>query len=153
MPEEKPKWKREISAGGVVYKKENNLIFILLIMPKGPNFGPPVGYWTFPKGLLDHDGEDKEEVAVREVKEEGGVEAGIKQELGMAKYFRKSEYFGNAIKFVHFYLMEYVSGDPGNHDEEVAEAGWFPLEEVPKKLKFPHDKEIFEKSVKALHLR
>ena len=152
MSEEKTKWKREISAGGVVYKKENDAVFVLLIMPKGPNYGSPTGYWTFPKGLLDHDGEGKETVAVREVREEGGVDAQIKQELGMAKYCRKSEHFGNAIKFVHFYLMEYVSGDPVDHDEEVAEAAWFPIEEVSGKLKFPHDKEIFEKAVAELKL-
>lgn len=119
-------------------------------MPKGTNYGPPVGYWTFPKGLLDHDGESKEEVAVREVKEEGGVIAEPNQELGVVKYFRRSESFGNAIKFVHFWLMEYKSGDPADHDEEIAEAAWFPLEEAGNKLKFPHDKEIFKKAYARL---
>lgn len=143
-------WKKEISAGGVVYKKQDGKIHILLIQPKGPNFGPPVGYWTFPKGLLDQEGEKMEEVAVREVREEGGVEAEIKEKLDYVKFFRKSKDFGNAIKFVHFWLMEYKSGDPAEHDREVAEAEWVPMEKVLETLKFNHDKEIFERAKKFL---
>lgn len=147
----KKKWKREISAGGVVYKKQDGQIFILLINPKGPNFGPAQNYWTWPKGLVDdHDGETMEQVAVREVKEEGGVDAEIKESLGYVKFFRKSEHFGNAIKFVHFWLMEYKSGDPANHDEEVAEAVWFPVDQVEGKLEWPHDKEIFKRAKSCL---
>lgn len=159
-------WKKEESAGGIVYTDARSVsrlehrdkkdpptgrqIFILLIMPKGPNFGPPEGYWTFPKGLLDVEGESKEQVAVREVREEGGVNAQIKSELGYVKYFRKSEYYGNALKFVYFYLMEYISGNPQDHDNEVAQADWFNLEDVEGKLKWPHDKEIFAKAKERL---
>lgn len=157
------KWKREISAGGLVYKKDppatpsrsaggqgNGKIYILLIQPKGPNFGPPAGYWTFPKGLLDHAGENMEDVAIREVREEGGVVAEIKEPLGYVKFFRQSKDFGNALKFVHFWLMEYKSGDVADHDEEVAEAKWFELSEAESKLKFDHDKEVFERALEFL---
>lgn len=144
------KWKREFSAGGVVYKKENDSTFILLINPKGPNFGPATGKWTFPKGLLDHDGESKEQVAVREVREEGGVEAKIVAPLGYIQFFRASKAFGNALKFVDFWLMEYVNGDPADHDEEVAEAKWFLIDEVEKTLAWPHDKEVFARAEKIL---
>ena len=146
----KKKWKRETSAGGIVYKREADKIDILLINPRSPNYGPAEDYWTFPKGLLDHEGESKEQVAVREVREEGGVNASIKAELGYIQYFRKSDYYGNAIKFVHFYLMEYLSGNPEDHDNEVAQAAWFNIDEVLSKLKYPHDKEIFERAVKKL---
>lgn len=146
----KAQWKRENSAGGVVYKRTGRQIDILLINPKGPDFGPPTGKWTFPKGLLDHDGESKEQVAVREVREEGGVEARIQAPLGYIKFFRTSQYFGNALKFVDFYLMEYAAGDPADHDEEVAEAKWVPLEDVAATLAWKHDREIFERAVKLL---
>jgi 8-oxo-dGTP diphosphatase len=143
------KWKKETSAGGVVYKRESNSVFILLIEPKGPNFGPPVGFWTFPKGLID-EGEDVKVAAIREVREEGGVNAEIEQELGYIKYFRRSEAFGNAIKFVHFYLMQYIDGNPEEHDAEIASADWFAVEEVESKLKFSHDKDIFKKAYARL---
>jgi 8-oxo-dGTP pyrophosphatase MutT (NUDIX family) len=155
-------WKKEESAGGIVFKKEGGdpasakasagrQIFVLLIMPKGPNFGPPEGYWSFPKGLLDIPGESKEQVAVREVREEGGINAEIRAELGYVQFFRKSKEYGNAIKFVHFYLMEYIDGNPNDHDNEVAQSEWFPLEQVEEKLKWPHDKEIFTKAKHILN--
>ncbi len=148
MSAEKSIWKKEEAAGGVVYKKQDGSVFILLINPKGPNFGPATDYWTFPKGLLD--GEEKSIAAVREVREEGGVNAEVETLLGNIKYFRKSVHYGNAIKFVTFYLMKYVDGDPKDHDNEVAEAKWFEISEVEAYLKFPHDKEIFNKAKEKL---
>jgi 8-oxo-dGTP pyrophosphatase MutT (NUDIX family) len=152
--EAKSKWKKEVSAGGIVYKTEAGKVSVLLIMPKEPNYGPPAGYWTFPKGLLDHDGEDKEKTAVREVREEGGVTAKPVQELGYIKYFRGAgSGFPAAIKFVHYFLMEYLDGNPEDHDEEVAEAKWVELSEVEGMLRFPHDKEIFEKAQAAINAK
>jgi 8-oxo-dGTP diphosphatase len=146
---EKSKWKREFSAGGVVYKKENGAVFILLINPKGPNYGPATNKWSFPKGGLE-EGESKEEVAVREVREEGGINAKITKSLGYIKFFRHSPRIGNALKFVDFWLMEYISGDPNDHDKEIAEAKWFPMEDVEQTLAWPTDKEIFERAKKIL---
>ncbi len=148
MTEEKKKWKKEISAGGVVYKKEDGQIFILMINPKSRDFGPPEDYWTWPKGKQDKEGENLEQVAIREVKEEGGVTAEIQNELGYVKYFRN--WAGDeAIKFVHYFLMKYLDGNPDDHDEEVAHAEWVRFEEAESRLKFDTDKEIFAK-VKAL---
>ncbi len=148
MTEEK-KWKKEISAGGVVYKKQDSQTFILLINPKSRDFGPPEDYWTFPKGKQDIAGENLQEVALREVQEEGGVRAQIEAELGYVKYFRN--WAGDeAIKFVHYFLMKYLDGNPEDHDEEIAAASWFEINEVEGKLKFDTDKEIFEKAKKIL---
>lgn len=149
MTDEKKKWKREVSAGGVVYKKDSGSIFILLINPFSRNFGPPEDYWTFPKGKQDKDGEDLKQVAVREVREEGGVNAEIEQELGYQKYFRN--WAGDeAIKFVHYFLMKYLDGNPDDHDEEVAQACWFELSQAEAKLKFDTDKEVFNKAKNIL---
>jgi 8-oxo-dGTP pyrophosphatase MutT (NUDIX family) len=147
--EEKTKWKREISAGGVVYKKENGKIFVLMINPRSRDWGPPEDYWTWPKGKQDKSGEDLKQVALREVREEGGVNAEIEAELGYVKYFRNWQ--GDAaIKFVHHFLMKYIDGNPDNHDREVATAEWVKLDEAGKRLKFDTDKEIFEKAKKIL---
>lgn len=149
MTEEKTKWKKEISAGGVVYKKENNSVFVLLINPKSRNSGPPEDYWTFPKGKQDIEGENLQQVAVREVREEGGVNAEIEQELGYVKYFRNWK-GDEAFKLVHYFLMKYLDGDPKDHDDEVADAGWFQLAQAEAKLKFDTDREVFEKAKKFL---
>jgi len=150
MTEEKKKWKKEVSAGGVVYKKNSGKIFVLMINPKSRDFGPPEDYWTWPKGKQDKEGENLQQVALREVREEGGVNAEIEAELGYQKYFRN--WAGDqAIKFVHYYLMKYIDGDPADHDEEIAEAGWFEIDEAKTKLKFKTDIEIYEKAL--AHLR
>ena len=143
---ESAKWRKEESAGGVVYKKQNGKISVLLIMPKGKNFGPPVGYWTWPKGLSQA-GEEKKDSALREVREESGVEAEIKEDLGYVKFFRG---YDKTLKFVYFFLMEYKSGDPKDHDDEVADAEWVGIDEALEKLKFPHDKEVLERAIKSL---
>lgn len=150
MPEEKKKWERAFSAGGVVFKKEGGKAFLLLINPRRPNFGPPQDHWTFPKGLVDK-GEDKQSAALREVKEEGGVVGKIIAPLGYVKFFRRAyDHDGNVLKFVDYFLMEYIEGDPKDHDDEVADAKWYPMEEVEDKLKFPHDKEIYNKARRIL---
>lgn len=152
MTEENTKWKREISAGGIVYKHESDQLFILLINPKSRDFGPPEDYWTFPKGKQDKEGEDLKQVAIREVREEGGVDAEIEDELGYQKYFRNWP-GQEAIKFVHYFLMKYIHGSPEDHDEEVAHAEWVKLEDVDGKLKFNTDKEIFNKAKAILNAR
>jgi 8-oxo-dGTP pyrophosphatase MutT (NUDIX family) len=143
------RWKREISAGGVVYKKDNDGTFILMINPRSRDFGPPEDYWCFPKGKQDKEGEDLKQVAVREVREEGGVNAEIEAEIGYVKYFRN--WAGDrAIKFVTYFLMRYIDGNPEDHDQEVAVAEWVKLKEVESRLKFDTDKEIFEKAKKII---
>jgi 8-oxo-dGTP diphosphatase len=142
MTEEKKVWKREFSAGGIVYKKQDGQIFVLLIQPLSRNFGPAEGHWSFPKGKVDT-GESEDQSAVREVREEAGVSAKIVTDLKSVKFFRN---YDQTLKFVHYYLMEYVSGDPADHDKEVAQAAWFDLDEAESKLKYPHDKEIFGKA-------
>jgi len=149
MVDENLKWKQEISSGGIVYKIENNSVFVLMINPKSRDFGPPEDYWTWPKGKQDIDGESLQQVATREVHEEGGVNAQIEQELGSVQYFRNWK-GDEAMKFVHYFLMKYIDGDPADHDDEVAKAEWVLLSEADKRLKFNTDKEVFEKAKKFL---
>jgi len=133
--------KYETSAGGIVYKKEGNRT-LWLITQHSYHKG-----WVFPKGLIgDHDEEEKKEkAALREVKEEGGVVAKIVHpEPIVAKYnYRFKEYF--VKKTVYYFLMEYVSGNPENHDWEMMDARFAPVEEVKKTLTYKSDKEAFEK--------
>lgn len=147
MVEKNKKWKREISAGGVVYKQQDDKIFVLLIKPSGKTKNKD-SKWSFPKGLIDGS-EKSETTAVREVKEEAGIEAKIEEKLGSVKYIFIWE-GENIFKIVTFYLMEYVSGDPKDHDFEVAEAKWFELPEVDHHLTYKTDKEIFERAKEIL---
>ncbi|MDP2670952.1 MAG: NUDIX domain-containing protein [bacterium] len=135
-------FKFEESAGGIVYKKENSQIYIL-VTQHSAHHG-----WVFPKGLLDK-GEDKATTALREVREEGGVVAKIVEELAPVEYFYKFQ--GETIKKkVTYFLMEYVSGKIEDHDWEMEAAEWLPLEKVDERLTYKTDKQVFQKAQEFL---
>lgn len=128
--------KREFSAGGIVINSQGQV----LLTKHSQN-----RYWGFPKGLIDPDQTGKE-AALREVQEEGGVEAEILEKVGESKYIYT---FNNEriFKIVTYFLMKYISGDPKDHDWEMEEAGWFEIEEASKTLSFSKDKELLKKAL------
>ena len=128
--------KREFSAGGVVFKRVK--VLWLIIKPTGTD------RWQLPKGKIDA-GESSEKTAVREVEEEGGIRAKVIQKIGSEQFFFFFE--GNRIlKTVLFYLMEYISGNPKNHDKEVSESIFLDFNEALDKLTFKNEKEILKKA-------
>jgi 8-oxo-dGTP pyrophosphatase MutT (NUDIX family) len=127
----------EKSAGGVVYKKEGGKIYIALVAVKDGSV------WTFPKGLIDKN-EDPKICALREVKEEAGVNATIVDEIAKQEYWYVLEGIKRK-KTVYYYLMEYVSGDVKDHDWEVKDAKWISLEDAEGMLKYKGDKQIIQK--------
>lgn len=154
--------KFEFSSGGVVYKKINGKILIL-VAQHSQHHG-----WVFPKGLIGDHGktkvprvsrvlqvpraklqqdkkETKEEAALREVQEETGAVAKIVQPLTPITYWYAWE--GEKIKkTVYYYIMEYVSGDITKHDFEMENVEWLPIEEVEKKLTYPGDKRAWKEA-------
>lgn len=140
--------KREFSAGGIVYKKIGGSPCPLwLVVQHSQHKG-----WVFPKGLIGDkkNNEGKEETALREVLEEGGIKAKIIAEIPMiVEYWYQFE--GKKIfKKVYFYLMGYVSGSEKNHDSEVSVAEWLTTEEVEKRLTYDNDKRVFAEAVAIL---
>lgn len=133
--------KFEFSAGGVVYKKEQGKIFILLGQHSGHKG------WVFPKGLIgDHkQGEGKEETAVREVKEETGVEAEIEKTITPIEYWYVWE-GEKRKKTVYYFLMREKGGNIKDHDWEMSEVKWVPQGEVEKTLTYPSDKKIWREA-------
>ncbi|MEZ0324241.1 MAG: NUDIX hydrolase [Hydrogenothermaceae bacterium] len=132
------KW--EFSAGGVVYKKEGDKIYILLIKNKDR--------YGFPKGNIERT-EKKEDAALREVKEETGVDVNIKDYLGNVEYWYRSG-TDTIHKFVYYYLMEYKGGEVKPQKEEIDSAEFVELEKVNELLSFDKDKKVFELAVKKL---
>lgn len=127
--------KREFSAGGIVFNNGK-----VLITQHSQNH-----HWSFPKGLIDP-GQTSKEAAVREVKEEGGVEAEIIDKVGYSKYV----YTLNGVKIfkvVTYFLMKYISGDIKDHDFEVSDIGWYEPENALKQLSFSQDKELLKKAL------
>ena len=134
--------KFEESAGGIVFDKRDGQIFII-VTQHSQHHG-----WVFPKGLIDK-GEDKKSTALREVEEEAGVEAKIIQELSSTEYLYQFQ--GTKIKKkVIYFLMEYISGDIGDHDWEMEDAQWILVDKVYEKLSFKSDKEVFQEAKKLI---
>lgn len=128
------------SAGGVVYKRvEGNLEVALISFKKGT-------VWGLPKGLIDK-GELPEDTAFREVREETGLLARILKEIGLVSYWYYAKTENTRYKkSVRYFLMEYISGDTANHDDEVTEARWVPLNTAFEMLTFKSDLSILEKA-------
>jgi 8-oxo-dGTP pyrophosphatase MutT (NUDIX family) len=127
---------REESFGGVVVHGGN----VLVITPAGR---PQIA--TLPKGG-PQEGEPPEMTAAREVREETGVEARIVERLGDVRYrYRRGGV--RVFKTVGFYLCDYVSGDTADHDHEVDEARWMPLERARTELTYPGEREMIERAL------
>lgn len=137
------KEKNETSAGGIVYKKINNEV-LWLVTQHSQHKG-----WVFPKGLVgDTDSsETKETAALREVEEEGGVKTRITNPTPIETEYSYEWQETLVHKKVFYYLMEYLSGDPENHDWEMMDAKFVTADDVRKLLKYPADRQAFDEAV------
>jgi len=133
--------KIQFSAGGVVYKKENNETFIL-VSQHSQHHG-----WVFPKGFIgDHvEGEGKVETALREVKEETGAEGKIIRALNPITYWFVMDK-EKIRKTVYYFLMEYMGGDITKHDHEMEAVEWLPTISVEERLTYKSDKIVWNEA-------
>jgi 8-oxo-dGTP pyrophosphatase MutT (NUDIX family) len=132
----------QISAGGVAFRWQDSEPEIAIVSVK------PKLRWQLPKGIVDP-GESPDVTAVREVREEAGVEADRLGLIETIEYWYRSVKYGKPVryhKFVHFYLLQYRSGDVSQHDHEIEEARWVSFDEAIEMLEFKNERDVVEKA-------
>src|SRR5574339_563286 len=132
----------QVSAGGVAFRWRDSDPEIAIVSVK------PKLRWQLPKGIVDP-GESPEVTAVREVREEAGVETERLALIETIEYWYRSLRNGQPVryhKFVHFYLLEYRGGDVADHDHEIEEARWVRFDEALNLLEFKNEREVVEKA-------
>jgi 8-oxo-dGTP pyrophosphatase MutT (NUDIX family) len=154
---------REISAGGVVIRKEDGVWWVAAIeLPVAsdgvPDPGKPVvrskpkAVLCLPKGLIDP-GEKALDAALREVREETGILAAPITKLGDIKYvYVRSWGDGERVfKIVSFYLLRYESGQIDNITQEmrieVGRAKWVPLTDAAQLLAYSGEKQMARRAL------
>jgi 8-oxo-dGTP pyrophosphatase MutT (NUDIX family) len=132
----------QISAGGVAVRWKDSRPEVAIVCMK------PKLRWQLPKGIVDP-GETPQVTAVREVREEAGVETDLIKLIETIEYWYRSIKYGKPVryhKFVHFYLLKYRSGEVSDHDHEVEEARWVSLDEAIEMLEFKSERDVVEKA-------
>ena len=125
----------EKSCGAVVYCQEDNDIKYLLVCEHG-------GFWVFPKGHME-DGESERETALREVKEETGIDITlidgfqIKDEHNLAREGRP-----NTIKQTIYFLAKYENQIFVPQESEISQIALMDFEAAMSALQFDSFKHI-----------
>ncbi|HLT45658.1 MAG TPA: NUDIX hydrolase [Rubricoccaceae bacterium] len=128
----------QVSAGGVAFRRGARGVEVAVVKMK------PKGRWQLPKGIVDA-GETPEATALREVREEAGIEAALVAPLDVIEYWYVGRRGAGRVRFrkrVHFFLLAYRAGDVRDHDHEVEEARWVPVEEAEALLAFENERRV-----------
>ena len=137
----------EFSAGGVVLEPGSDPPACLVIVPtRRAADGSKV--LTLPKGHPDGD-EPADAAAMREVREETGMEAEVVAVLGDVRYVYQRS--GRRInKVVRFFLMDAVGGSLDDHDHEVEVVRWMPLSEAATALSYAGERDVAARALARL---
>ncbi|MEF3304612.1 NUDIX hydrolase [Paenibacillus sp. GYB003] len=138
---------KEISAGGVVYRHREGVTEIQLIQDR-------YGKMTLPKGKMEP-GETIPETALREIREETGIDGRIVAELERIEYQYSHEKRGTIDKEVHYFLVEATGGSLQAQIEEIRGVAWFEPLEAWKRQKqsgYANNDSVLAKALQALRI-
>ena len=125
--------KKEKSCGCIIIKDQK----VLLVYEKNRNF------WGFPKGHME-DGETEIETALREVKEEVGLDV----EIDKKRRYTLNYVIGNEIdKTTVLYIAKAKDGKIIMQESEIENIKWCSFEEALNMLTFDDWKDMFKKVI------
>jgi 8-oxo-dGTP pyrophosphatase MutT (NUDIX family) len=132
---------RAVSAGGVVLAELRPEAPVALVAHRSVR---GTLQWTLPKGAQEQ-AETVEQAALREVREETGLEAELVGPLDTIDYWfvwapERTRYH----KFVHYFLMRAVGGDFSAHDHEMEDAAWFDPAEARRRMSFANERRLLD---------
>ena len=119
------------AAGGVVWRRDSNGEVMVLLVHR-----PRYDDWSLPKGKVDG-GESHREAALREVREETGLECVARAELPDARYLDRD----GRRKRVRYWAMEPIDGSFQPNDE-VDEVRWVAADGVRDVVTYPRDADV-----------
>lgn len=132
-----------VSAGGVVYRRRRDGIEIAICGRSSE------GLWTLPKGSPEP-GESLETTAVREVKEETGLDVAVQEPIGAIRYQFTGADGTRYDKRVEHHLMVPIGGSLAGHDGEFDAARWCPAEEALRLLGYPNERQMVRRALRLI---
>ena len=132
---------REFSAGGLVIRNLSGRPHLAVVRVRDQILALPKGH--------PEEGESTQDAALREVREETGLEATPVEKLGDIRYWYARD-GDRVLKIVSFFLLRYRSGRLEDHDHEVEEALWIPLEDAPARLAYRGEKDMAKTALSRL---
>jgi 8-oxo-dGTP diphosphatase len=120
------------AAGGLVTRRaEDGRVEVALV------HRPRYDDWSFPKGKVDRP-ETDEEAALREVREETGLECALGAELPTVRYLDGR----GRPKRVRYWIMTVVAGAIEIPNSEVDDLRWLAPDDASRLLTYPHDQAL-----------
>ena len=137
----------EVSAGGLVIS-ESNPGLIALISHRNRGGGLD---WVIPKGHVEL-GENYLQTAVREIREETGIESKVLEKIGQISYNFK---IGpkHIKKTVHHYLLQQTGGELNALNDptgEVMDVKWFEFGRLEEVLAHENERKIAQRALEIL---
>jgi 8-oxo-dGTP pyrophosphatase MutT (NUDIX family) len=138
---------RVFSAGGVVFRGHNSDREVLLCGRTAD------GLWCLPKGTPER-GESMQDTALREVREETGVEVAPEGIVGDIRYwFSRPQEGVRYYKTVRHFLLRPIGGDPRLHDHEFDDVRWFPVQEALRLMTYRNEGRILRQAIEMAEAR
>lgn len=132
-----------VSAGGVIVDRQGKVVLTSRRSFKGELL------WGLPKGMVEPD-EDHAAAAARESKEETGLEVELVSPLPSIDYWYVQPSPPVRVhKFVHYFLMRPVGGDPSRHDRETEEVAFLDPNEALERVSFASERAVIRAAIDA----